>query len=111
METGYDVEEISVGKSEISEDIIAVKVEYATNKNERMQMVMIVCYMTVEGVRSERDKREKYACIKKVLDEYRGGRVAQWLKLRVPRLVQRGAGSIPTLCASFWSESARRPGG
>ncbi len=70
MEAGYDVEEISVGESEMSEDILAVKVEYATTKNERMQMVMIVCYMTVEGVRSERENREKYACIKKVLDEY-----------------------------------------
>ena len=70
MEAGYDVEEISVGQSEMSEDILAVKIEYATTKYERMQMVMIVCYMTVEGVRSERENREKYACIKKVLDEY-----------------------------------------
>jgi hypothetical protein len=38
------------------------------------------------------------------------GRVAQWFKFRVPRLEQRGVGSIPALCASFWSESARRPG-
>jgi hypothetical protein len=37
--------------------------------------------------------------------------VAQWLKFRVPGLEQRGAGSIPILCASFQSESARRPGG
>jgi hypothetical protein len=38
-------------------------------------------------------------------------RVAQWLEFRVPGLEQRGAGLIPALCASFWSESARRPGG
>jgi hypothetical protein len=39
------------------------------------------------------------------------GRVAQWLKFKLPRLEQRGAGSILGLCVSFWSESARRPGG
>jgi hypothetical protein len=39
------------------------------------------------------------------------GRVAQRLQFRVARLAHRGAGSSPALCASFWSESARRPGG
>jgi hypothetical protein len=39
------------------------------------------------------------------------GRVAQWLKFRVPRLELRGEGLIPALCTSFWSESARRLGG
>jgi hypothetical protein len=52
IEAGYDVEETSVGESEMSEDIFAVKIEYATTKNERMQMAMIECYMTVEVVRS-----------------------------------------------------------
>jgi len=69
-EVGFEIEEINVGENEMSEDIFAVKIEYATTMNERMQMVMIVCYMTVEGVRSERENREKYAFIKKVLDEY-----------------------------------------
>jgi hypothetical protein len=36
------------------------------------------------------------------------GRVAQWLQFIVPRLAQRGAGLIPGLCGSFWSELARR---
>jgi hypothetical protein len=44
------VEEMSVGESEMSKDILAVKIEYATTKNERMQMVIIVCYMTVAGM-------------------------------------------------------------
>ena len=69
MEAGCDVEEISVGESEMSEGILAVKIEYAT-RNERVHMVMIVCYMTVEGVMSKRENREKYACVKKGLDEY-----------------------------------------
>ena len=69
-EAGFEIEEINVGESEMSKDILAVKIEYATTMNERMQMVMIVCYMTVEGVLSEHENREKYACIKKVLDEY-----------------------------------------
>jgi hypothetical protein len=47
----------------MSKDIFAVKIEYETNMNEKMQMVMIVCYMTVKGAWSERENREKYACI------------------------------------------------
>jgi hypothetical protein len=40
-----------------------------------------------------------------------GGPVGTVRNLRVVRLEQRGAASIPALCSSFWSESARRPGG
>jgi len=62
---GFEIEEINVGESEMSEDIFAMKIEYATTMNERMQTVMIVCYMTVDGVRSECENREKYVCMKK----------------------------------------------
>ena len=69
-EAGFEMEKINVGESEMSKDIFAVKIEYAITMNEITQMTMFVCYMPVEGVQSERENGERYACINKVLDEF-----------------------------------------
>ena len=57
-----EVEEIEVGKCEMSEDIMAVNVEYGEN-GKRGRMLVIVCYMTVEGADARQDNERKYSII------------------------------------------------
>lgn len=69
------VEELDVGNSASSEDVLAVSVECKNKKGRLERVVMVVVYMTVEGERAVRENRGKYNILRKVVREHAGERV------------------------------------
>ena len=74
-ERGMKVEEMDVGTSADSEDILAVKVECRNEKGKPESMIVVVAYMTVEGERAIRENRGKYDILRKVVREHARERV------------------------------------
>ena len=67
-ESGFEISELDVGSCEMSEDLLALKIEYKRGE-KRECLIMVVCYMTTAGVDAARDNARKYAIIKKVVQE------------------------------------------
>ncbi len=61
-------EEINVGTDEMSEDILAMKLEYKV-RNVVERVVMVVCYMTVQGMNAARDNERKYEILRNLVRE------------------------------------------
>ena len=61
-----EVEEVDVGNCEMSEDIMAVNLEYK-EKGKSGRMLLIVCYMTVEGRDARQDNERKYSIIERMI--------------------------------------------
>ena len=64
------VEELDVGDSVESEDVLAARVEYMNECGRDERLVVLVVYMTVEGDRAVRDNSRKYGVLKKTLREH-----------------------------------------
>ena len=69
------VEELDVGVHEMSEDIMAVRVEYTEVSGIRECVVVVLCYMTTQGVRAARENEIKYEIVKRIVRENINGRV------------------------------------
>ena len=65
---GLEVEEIEVGKCDMSEDIMSVRVEWR-EKNQKHSVVLVVCYMTVEGPMAGENDR-KYELISELTSRF-----------------------------------------
>ena len=70
-----EVEELDVGAHEMSEDIMAVKVEYTEVSGIRECVIVVLCYMTTQGVRAARENEIKYGIVKRIVRENMNGRV------------------------------------
>lgn len=69
------VEELDIGDSAESEDVLAVRVECRSERGRAERIVVVVVYMTVEGDRAVRENGRKYSVLKKIAREYAGERV------------------------------------
>ena len=69
------LEEIDIGNGEMSEDIIAMRVECKGGQNETESFVIVIVYMTVEGERAKRENKEKYKIINGIVKEYARERI------------------------------------
>ena len=56
----------------MSEDVLAVRVEYIGQQDRSKRMIMIVVYMIVEGERARREKSMIYKILKKIVRESDG---------------------------------------
>ena len=74
-EGNYKVDEIDVGDNEMSEDVLAVRVECMDQHEQMVKFIVVVVYMTVEGGRAARENWMKLDAIRKVLRENAGERV------------------------------------
>ena len=74
-ESNLKVEEIDVGNSASSEDVLAVRMECMSRSGRSEKVVMVVVYMTVEGERAVRENKSKYDLIKKFVRENASERV------------------------------------
>ena len=63
------LEEIDVGNDIKHEDILAVLIEYKNGKKSD-RLLIIICYMTVEGPEAKDDNSKKFNCVKNVMDRY-----------------------------------------
>ena len=72
---GFRVEEIDVGTSAASEDVLAMKVECVNEKGKSERMIVIVAYMTVEGERAVRENRGKYEVMRKTVRDFSSEKV------------------------------------
>ena len=52
----FEMDELNVGNCMMSEDILAMRVEYKAGK-EKISLVMVVCYMTTAGPDADQDNR------------------------------------------------------
>ena len=71
-ERNFKVDEIDVANSAMSEDVLAVRVEYIDQQVRSERMIMIVVYMTVEVERARRENSMKYKILKKIVKEHAG---------------------------------------
>ena len=69
------VEELDVGESLESEDVLATRVEYVNEYGRPDKLVVVVVYMTVEGERAIRENSRKYGLLKKIVREHARERV------------------------------------
>ena len=60
---------LSVGDCDMSEDIMAVKLEYGDVK-KREHLYVCVCYMTVEGQGAQAENKRKYDIVKNFVNLY-----------------------------------------
>ena len=74
VDADVDVEELNVGECEMSEDVMAVRLEYTAGR-ERESVTVIVCYMTVEGVEARMENERKYRIIERLVQEHKNERV------------------------------------
>ena len=72
---GFTVEEIDVGDSALSEDILAARVECKDGSGRSETVIIVVVYMTVEGERAARENSGKYGVLKRIVREHAGERV------------------------------------
>ena len=73
-EIGLEVDEMDIGNSEMSEDILALKIKHKSC-GIKESLVVVVCYMTTAGEDAARDNERKYAIVKKVVRENRNEKV------------------------------------
>ena len=66
------VEELDVGDSAESEDVLAVRVECRNESGRAERIVVVVVYMTVEGDRAVTENGRKYSVLKKIARDYTG---------------------------------------
>ena len=71
----FKVEKLDVGSCDMSEDILAVRVECAGEQGKNERFVVVVVYMTVMGERAVRENNRKYSILKKFVREYSGEKV------------------------------------
>ena len=64
----FEIDELNVGNCMMSEDILAMRMEYNAGK-KRMSQIMVVCYMTTAGPDDDYCTRGKYEIVKKVMRE------------------------------------------
>ncbi|KAG0715737.1 hypothetical protein GWK47_000111 [Chionoecetes opilio] len=74
QEAGIDVEELDVGGCEMGEDIMAVRLEYKVRKG-RERILVIVCYMTVEGTGARAENERKYRIVQRFVEQNRSENV------------------------------------
>ena len=67
-------EELNIGECEMSEDLMAIKLEYNGEK-ERESLYVCVCYMTVEGQEGKVENKKKYEILKQFVREHKNERV------------------------------------
>lgn len=68
--SGLTFEELDVGNSEASEDILAVRIGYR-DKARMEHLITVVCYMTVEGTGARVENERKYERVGRVIAENR----------------------------------------
>ena len=59
---GVEMEELESGNKAMEEDIMIVKLEI---KGKKECLILIVCYITVEGEHASEENEIKYNCLKK----------------------------------------------
>ena len=74
MEAGIDVEEIEVGDCEMSEDVMAVRLEYRAH-GQKERLIVIVCYMTVNGTGAKAENEKKYGVIQRLVEKFKDERL------------------------------------
>ena len=67
---GVEIELVEVGKCHMSEDILAANLWWEKN-GKRHKIVMVVCYMTAEGVNGRADNTRKYRLIERIAETNR----------------------------------------
>ena len=67
---GLRVEQINVGNSAASEDILAARIECESLNGKPVSMITVVVYMTVESERARRENRDKYEILRKIVREH-----------------------------------------
>ena len=74
-ESNLKVEELDVGNSAMSEDILAVRMECGGQRDRCESLVVAVVYMTVEGERAVRENGMKYDVLRRLVRKYAGEKV------------------------------------
>ena len=64
---GVEMEELESGNNAMDEDIMIVKLEI---KEKKECLILIVCYMTVEGEHAREENEIKYNCLKKWIEKF-----------------------------------------
>ena len=64
---GIEMEEIESGKNVMDEDIMIVKLEF---KDRKKCLIVIVCYMTVEGENARVENEIKYNSLKRLIGKF-----------------------------------------
>ena len=68
----FEVEVMNVGDCDMSEDILAVRVEFSGKLDGRKERLYVcICYMTVEGQNAPIENRRKYEIVQKFVEEHR----------------------------------------
>ena len=65
-----ECEVLDVGNCEMSEDILAMKLECLGNKSKKEAVFVCVCYVTVEGVLGKEENQKKYELLRNFMDKY-----------------------------------------
>ena len=71
IDAGIEVEGLYVGKCEMSEDILAAKLEYKGGK-EKESFLVVVCYMSVEGTGARAENERKYIIVQRIVEQSKG---------------------------------------
>ena len=66
-EGNFKVEEIDAGDSDMSEDVLPVRVERLDDHEKVIKSFLVVVYLTVESERAARENRLKLNVVKKTL--------------------------------------------
>ena len=74
-ESNLKVEELDVGSSAMSEDILVLRVECAGKHDRHESFVVAVVYMTVEGERAVRENGMKYDVLRGLVRRFAGEKV------------------------------------
>lgn len=69
------MDELDVGIHEVSEDIMAVKVEYTDENGLRKCVVVVLSYMTTQGDKAARENYINYKIAKKIVNGNMNGKV------------------------------------
>ena len=70
-----ECESIDIGNCEMSEDLLAVRLEFEGKNHKRETIYVCVCYMTVESEIGRVENRRKYALLQKFVEDYRNQKV------------------------------------
>ena len=74
-ESNLKVEELDVGSSAMSEDILVLRVECVGKHDRHESFVVAVVYMTVEGERAVRENGMKYDVLRRLVRRFAGEKV------------------------------------
>ena len=69
-----EMEEIKVGECEMSEDIFAIRITLK-EKGKKGNILLVVCYMTVEGRNGREDNVKKYEMVGRLTKEHKRDQV------------------------------------